>query len=216
MRRHPRGFRRSVDRGIRGQSIEPRNVDGPGCRRCRDKRKATRVGAFMASAVRPCVVRDLSHAGKPPAREPGYPLAGRWGSPSHFGPHREGRTRNPMTYSQGKSDSPIVPMKSPNKAARGNYSPHCGVSGIRSVCCWVSSNAGKRESMRPQASIGTDRSLAGLAMPSILSPSLSTSENKIYVRVRSSFKRASATCQLFSTGFRRVSCRWMRRGATSS
>src|SRR5512132_1963590 len=33
------------------------------------------------------------------------------------GPHRQGRTRNPMMYGQGKSDSPIVPVKSPNKAA---------------------------------------------------------------------------------------------------
>src|SRR5512132_937021 len=34
------------------------------------------------------------------------------------GPHRQGRTRNSMMYGQGKSDSPIVPVKSPNNAAR--------------------------------------------------------------------------------------------------
>jgi hypothetical protein len=47
----------------------------------------------------------------------GDPLAGRSGKSVLDGPHRQGRTRNPMMDGQGKSDSPIVPMKSPNNAA---------------------------------------------------------------------------------------------------
>lgn len=80
MRGHPRGCRRSVDRGTRGQSIEPRKVYGPGSRRCGEKRKATRDGAPWRVPLRPCVVGDLSHAWKPPAREPGDPLAGHRGT----------------------------------------------------------------------------------------------------------------------------------------
>src|SRR5512134_3131699 len=117
MRWHPQGCRRSVDRGTRGQSIEPRKFHRPGCRRCGEKRKATRAGALWRAPVRPCVVRDLSHAWKPSAREPGDPLAGRSGKSIPNGPHRQGRTRNPMTYGQRKSDLPIVPAKLPNNAA---------------------------------------------------------------------------------------------------
>lgn len=82
------------------------------------KRKATRDSATWRAPSGPAWSGDLSHAWKPPAREPGYPLAGRWETASLSGPHREGRTRNPMMNGQGKSDSPIVPVKSPNKAAR--------------------------------------------------------------------------------------------------
>src|SRR5512134_2711749 len=117
MRWHPQGCRRSVDRGTRGQSIEPRKVYRPGRRRCGEKRKATRAGALWRAPVRPCVVRDLSHAWKPSAREPGDPLADRSGKSIPNGPHRQGRTRNPMMYGQRKSDLPIVPAKLPNNAA---------------------------------------------------------------------------------------------------
>src|SRR5581483_2494048 len=52
-----------------------------------------------------------------PAREPGYPLAGHLGESDPGGPHRKGRTRNPMMHGQGKSDLSIVPAKLSNKAA---------------------------------------------------------------------------------------------------
>ena len=64
----------------------------------------------------PCAVRDLAHARKPPAREPGDPWTDH-GSSRDPGPHREGYARNPMMHGQGKSDPPIVPVKSPNNAA---------------------------------------------------------------------------------------------------
>ena len=57
------------------------------------------------------------HAWKPSAREPGDPLVGRRGV---FAPAvRIGKAvgHTLMMYDRGKSDLPIVPMKSPNKAA---------------------------------------------------------------------------------------------------
>ena len=63
------------------------------------------------------------------------------------GPHREGRTRNPMMDVQGKSDPPIVPVKSPNNAAsaaaevvegRGGAKGNADQSGTRQTQSWVS------------------------------------------------------------------------------
>jgi hypothetical protein len=71
MRRHPRGCRRSVDRGTGELGIEPRNVEAPGRRRCREKRKATRRAPSWRGARRPCAVRDPMRVRKPSAREPG-------------------------------------------------------------------------------------------------------------------------------------------------
>ncbi len=71
MRRHPRGWRRSVDRGTGELGIEPRNVEAPGRRRCREKRKATRHAPSWRGARRPCAVRDPMRVRKPSAREPG-------------------------------------------------------------------------------------------------------------------------------------------------
>ena len=63
------------------------------------------------------------------------------------GPHREGRTRNPMMNVQGKSDLPIVPAKSPNNAAsaaaeamegRGGAKGNAVRSGTRQTQSWES------------------------------------------------------------------------------
>ena len=71
MRRHPRGWRRSVDRGTGELGIEPRKVEAPGRRRCREKRKATRRAPPWRGARRPCAVRGPMRVRKPSAREPG-------------------------------------------------------------------------------------------------------------------------------------------------
>lgn len=65
--------------------------------------------------VSPARSKTLSHAWTPLAWEPGDILEGRC-SVRSSGPHREGRTRNPMMNVQGKSDLPIVPMKLSNNA----------------------------------------------------------------------------------------------------
>src|SRR5215213_10195998 len=116
MRRHPRGCRRSVDRGTGELGIEPRNVYGPGRRRCREKRKATRRAPPWRGARRPCAVRDPTHAGTPSAREPGDPWAA-WQECAR--PRREGFGRTPLMHGPGKSDPPIVPGKRPNRPGRG-------------------------------------------------------------------------------------------------
>src|SRR4029453_3303643 len=115
MRWRPRGRRRSVDRGTRGLGIEPRNVYGPGRRRCREKRKATRRAPPWRGARRPCAVRDPTHAGTPSAREPGDPWAA-WHECAR--PRREGFGRDPLLHGPGKSDPPLAPGKRPNSPGR--------------------------------------------------------------------------------------------------
>ena len=66
-----------------------------------------------------------------------------WGG----GPHRKGRTRDPMMNVQGNSDLPIVPAKSPNNAAsaaaeamegRGGAKGNAHQSGTRQTQSWES------------------------------------------------------------------------------
>ena len=115
MRRRSRGRRRSVDRGNGGLGIEPRNVECPGRRRCREKRKATRRAPSWRGARRPCAVRDPMHAGTPSTRKPGGPWIA-WRACAK--PQRQGYGRNPLMHGPGKSDPPIVPGKRPNKPGR--------------------------------------------------------------------------------------------------
>ena len=114
MRRRPRGRRRSVDRGNGGLGIEPRNVESPGRRRCREKRKATRRAPSWRGARWPRAVRDPVHAGTPSTRKPGGP----WIAWRAFAkPQRQGSGRNPLMHGPGPY-SPIVPGKRPNKPGR--------------------------------------------------------------------------------------------------
>ena len=66
--------RRSVDRGKCGLGIEPRNNYASGCRRCKEKRKATTSAPLSREAMVPREVGDPRHARKQPAREPGDPV----------------------------------------------------------------------------------------------------------------------------------------------
>src|SRR6266571_1053601 len=90
MRSCPRGRRRSVDRGTCGPGIQPRKKLPPGCRRCREKRKAPPSASISGDPVFP---------------------RGRWGR----GTRREVQGRTPTMNGHGKSDRPTVPAKSPNK-----------------------------------------------------------------------------------------------------
>src|SRR6267378_1682838 len=112
MRNCSRGQRRSVDRGTGGPGIEPRKNLAPGCRRCRRKRKATRAVSISRETVRPRAVRDPEHVRKHFAREPGDPRSARFS-----GSRREVQGRTPTMNGPRKSDSAVVPVKSPNKAA---------------------------------------------------------------------------------------------------
>src|SRR5213593_509597 len=113
MRSCPQGQRRSVDRGTCGPGIEPRKNIAPGCRRCKEKRKATPSASISREASGPRAVRDPVHVRKHLAREPGDPSSAR--GCSSGGPCREVDRRTPTMNGQGKSDRPVVPAKSPNK-----------------------------------------------------------------------------------------------------
>src|SRR2546425_5022234 len=116
MRIGPRGPRRSVDRGTCGPGIQPRKTLPPGCRRCKEKRKAPLGASISRDATGPRAVRDPVHVRKRLAREPGGPLVAR--SDGRCGPRREVFGRTPTMNDQGKSDRPAVPMKSPNNAGQ--------------------------------------------------------------------------------------------------
>src|SRR5256885_5151083 len=108
-------------RGTCRLGIEPRNTCpvaramGPsGCRRCGAKRKAISEASFWPDAEESRAVRDPTHVRKHSAREPGGPTSVCGSRKSR--PHREVQGHTPMTNRRGKSDSCVVPTKSPNKA----------------------------------------------------------------------------------------------------
>ena len=101
--------------GVRaGRDIEPRNGLTPGCRRHPQARKAMLKASLRRDAARSRAVKDLAHARKHLAREPGYPMV----------PCEDGRARRevqgltPAMNEHGKSDGPVVPAKFPNKVPR--------------------------------------------------------------------------------------------------
>ena len=150
MRRRSRGRRRSVDRGNGGLGIEPRNVECPGRRRCREKRKATRRAPSWRGARRPRAVRDPMHAGTPSTRKPGGPwIAWRGGA----GPQRQGYGRNPLMHGPGKSDPPIVPGKRPNKPGRPGAEAVEGRGGAKGT-------AGRQSTGRTQSRETVSQALA--------------------------------------------------------
>src|SRR6267143_526320 len=116
MRSRSQERRRSVDRGTCGPGIQPRKKLTPGRRRCRRKRKAPSGAPISRGAPESRAVRDPVHVPRHLAREPGDPKSAQ-GS-SCLGTHREVSGRTPMTNGPGKSDSPVVPEKSPNKAGQ--------------------------------------------------------------------------------------------------
>src|SRR6266478_3086332 len=116
MRSRPRGWRRSVDRGKYGPGIQPRKELTPGCRRCKEKRKAPPEAPISRGARGSRAVTDPVHVPKHLAWEPGDPAFTPDGT--RLGTHREVQGRTPMTNEHGKSDRPVVPAKSPNKAGQ--------------------------------------------------------------------------------------------------
>src|SRR5437868_7585400 len=116
MRSFLQGKRRSVDRGTCGPGIQPRKKIAPGRRRCKEKRKAPSGASISRDAVESRAVRDPGHVRKRLAREPGGPVLARrrWSG----GTRREVQGRTPTMNEPRKSDGPIVPLKSPNKAGQ--------------------------------------------------------------------------------------------------
>src|SRR6266567_4223276 len=116
MRSRPRGRRRSIDRGKYGPGIQPRKELTPGCRRCKEKRKAPPEAPISRGDSRSRAVTDPVHVPKHLAWEPGDPAFTPDGM--CLGTHREVKGRTPMTNGAGKSDSPVVPEKFPNNAGQ--------------------------------------------------------------------------------------------------
>src|SRR5262245_50261220 len=116
MRSRLQGRRRSVDRGTCGPGIEPRKPFPPGCRRRKERRKAIPGASRARDASGPRAVRDPVHVRKHLAREPGDPVFARGGWCG--GPRREVQGHTPTMNGHGKSDRPVVPVKSPNKAGQ--------------------------------------------------------------------------------------------------
>src|SRR5512137_392070 len=116
MRSCPQGQRRSVDRGTYGPGIEPRKPKTSGRLRRRKRRKAKSEASISQDATGSRAVRDPAHARNHHAREPGDPRTAR--GDRHRGPRREAQGRKPTMNGPGKSDSPVVPGKSPNKAGQ--------------------------------------------------------------------------------------------------
>jgi hypothetical protein len=67
------GGRRSIDRGKYGPGIQPRKELAPGCRRCKEKRKAPPEAPISRGASRSRAVTDPVHVPKHLAWEPGDP-----------------------------------------------------------------------------------------------------------------------------------------------
>jgi hypothetical protein len=116
MRSCLQGQRRSVDRGTCGPGIQPRKNLAPGCRRCKEKRKAPLGASVSRDATGPRAVRDPVHARTHLAREPGGPVLTRGGC--CCGARREVQGRTPTMNEHGKSDRPAVPMKTPNNTGQ--------------------------------------------------------------------------------------------------
>src|SRR5438445_12223338 len=113
MRSRPRGRRRSVDKGMCGPGIQPRKKLTPGCRRCKEKRKAPPEAPISRGAQGSRAVTDPVHVPKHLASKPGDPAF----TPDGIclEPHREVQGRTPLMNGQGKADRPVVPAKSANK-----------------------------------------------------------------------------------------------------
>src|SRR6266436_947848 len=116
MRSCSQGQRRSVDRGTCGPGIQPRKSLPPGRRRCRRKRKAPSGAPISRGVPESRAVRDPERVRKHLAWEPGDPKSIQ--GCSCRGTHREVQGRTPMMNGHGKSDRPVVPEKSPNKAGQ--------------------------------------------------------------------------------------------------
>ena len=76
MPRRPARAWGSVDRGKCRLGMEPRKTTS-GCRRCKEKRKATSDTSPSPDVSEPRAVRDPEHARKQSARNPGDPGSGR-------------------------------------------------------------------------------------------------------------------------------------------
>src|SRR5258705_11360154 len=115
MRRHWQQCRRSVDRGTRGPGIEPRNGDTHrGADAVEKGGRQQPTDRTPRGPPTPCAVRDPEHVRKHRVREPGDPTVAC--GDERRRPHREAYGYTPMMDDRGKSDSWVVPVKSPNKA----------------------------------------------------------------------------------------------------
>src|SRR5215207_5119340 len=116
MRSGLRGPRRSVDRGTCGPGIQPRKKHPVGRRRCRRKRKAPPGVSISRDTPGSHAVRDPEHVRTHLVREPGGPVFTR--GRGARGTRREVQGRTPTMNEHGKSDRPVVPVKSPNNAGQ--------------------------------------------------------------------------------------------------
>jgi RNA-directed DNA polymerase len=110
----PRGRGEALTGVGAGQAIEPRNA-GSGVPTLSMRWKATSSAALARVAGGPRAVGEPGHVRNLQAREPGDPRTALPPARVRAARGRQGRT--PEMHGCGKSDSPVVPAKPPNKTS---------------------------------------------------------------------------------------------------
>ena len=112
----------------------------------------TKLGELQSGAV-----ADPSHAWKLSGRDTGDPVTAQGANGP--GPHREGISQKPVMHGDGKSDTPIVPKKLPNKTGRAVAEAREG-RGVAKGNTTSKTHPGRRAGSDAQSALGRVREAA--------------------------------------------------------